>query len=947
MVGAHKMLGVRTTVLVVVVSLASSLMVTAGVRTVQHLSAPQLYAPVPVSVDLPHAAGHPSTLLFGMHGSPLSAGAGAVLARRDATGLVSALTQSGQLAGQAIIPTDQLLRPRAARVTYASTATALLMQTPALATNSPILAALIESEAATSPAAQRLTTLLAQEASADANYLSAPSPSLAPAMAAASAEVSSRLRQVLSPPGTTAKPAGLAAVNPRIAAAMSPMVYSSASRAALSPVTATSPTNRSRSAGTPPDRLVLYDTTGASACASHSISDALCVQSTDLKLPAPPVLAMTNWTGGWQLAFADAPTLATTGGLRLPFAALPPVVNSPPTISGLVFTAISAGSHVLITDNACRLMHAQLTGDCNNNNFVQEVGRELFGQLTLAADGTQLVMSVDQQLEHTSIGVVGSGTLASLAGSQIETAAWSADWQLTVVTQFIVPAEGLLLDLIPFGDKTGDEAAVDTAAETETTGQARGQTKQQTEEQVIKSEEDSQTVEHLPSTAAEVPAGKVKQAADAFQKARTAQDELATVQQELNVADQVFQAAKLDYQQAKAQFPAGSPQVAQAYLRQQRAADAKGPLTTAASQAQTNAETAWATAQSKSKGTTVGASLEEDAAGTFFELADAYRDVIVAAVQEFAHGQTQQGFLTLLPLIDVTVEHFGTELLELAFHNLPLTLLRFTEGAAASSVLALIPGVNILLLVVKIFDVSSTAFGLVQDLENIARTAALASVHTFPPIFGNYRQGTRDVPAMFLGAANLGDLANAVQHKPSGLLLIRTTTVCPNTVIVPLAPLQGRHVGILNTSDAVDLHFAAGFGGIAATESLAQAVDFAAVHTSTPLGAGGVAFADPPAVGQPVTVTDEGNGVTRSFTGVMQDEITSGGQVIAFTVSAPSSVALSSTARYVGGFVMATIHGQPQLVGLAELEQNGSLVALAGPGVDDLVSRVADCQGAE
>lgn len=116
MVGAHKLLGVRTTVLVVVVSLASSLMVTAGVRTVQHLSAPQLYAPVPVSVDLPHAAGHPSTLLFGMHGSPLSAGAGAVLARRDATGLVSALTQSGLLAGQAIIPTDQLLRPRAARV---------------------------------------------------------------------------------------------------------------------------------------------------------------------------------------------------------------------------------------------------------------------------------------------------------------------------------------------------------------------------------------------------------------------------------------------------------------------------------------------------------------------------------------------------------------------------------------------------------------------------------------------------------------------------------------------------------------------------------------------------------------------------------------------------------------------------------------------------------------
>jgi hypothetical protein len=78
MVGVHKLLAVRTTVLVVVVSLASSLMVTASVRTVQHLRAPQLYAPVPVTVDLPHAAGHPSTLLFGMHGSPLSGGAGAV-----------------------------------------------------------------------------------------------------------------------------------------------------------------------------------------------------------------------------------------------------------------------------------------------------------------------------------------------------------------------------------------------------------------------------------------------------------------------------------------------------------------------------------------------------------------------------------------------------------------------------------------------------------------------------------------------------------------------------------------------------------------------------------------------------------------------------------------------------------------------------------------------------
>lgn len=914
MVRVHTLLGVRATVLVVVVSLASSLMVTAGVRVVQHLSTPKLYAPVPVSVDLPQAAGHPSTLLFGMHGGPLSGGAGAVLARRDATGLVSALTPSGALVGQAIIPADQLLRPRTAHVTYASTATALLMQTPALATNSPILATLIENEAATSPATQRLARLLAQEARSDANYLSAPSPSLAPAMAAATADVSARLRQVLSPPGTIARPAALAAVNPRIATAASPVVHPSVPRVALSSVTATSPTNPSAlSAGTPPDRLVLYDTTGASACASHSISDALCVQSTDLQLRAPPVLAMANWTGGWQLAFADAPTLATTADFRLPFAALPPVVNAPPTISGLVFTAISAGSHVLITDTACRLMHAQLTGDCNNNNFLQQLGRELLGQLTLAAQGTQLVMSLDQQLEHTSIGVVGPGTQASLGGSRIESAAWASDWLLTVVTQFIVPAEGLLLDLVPLGGKSGDDAAVDTEAETETTGQARGQTKQQTEEQVVKSEEDSQSVQRLPSTDSKVPAGKVNEAATAFQAARAAEDQLAAAQQRLD---------------------AGAP-------------SSRGGLAVTRNYQRTKANAAWATAQTKSKGTTVGASLEEDAAGTFFELATAYSDAIIAAVQEFAHGQTQQGFLTLLPLIDVTVEHFGKELLELAFHNLPLTLLRFTEGAAAGSLLALIPGVNMLLLGVRIFDTSSTAFGLVQDLQNIARTAELRSVHTFPPIFDNYRQGTRNVPAMFLGAANLGDLANAVQHKPSGLMLIRTSTVCPNTVIVPLAPLQGRHVGILNASDAVDLHFAAGFGGVAATASLAQAVDFAAVHSSTPLGAGGVAFADPPATSQPVTVTDEGNGGTRSFTGIMQDEITSGGQVIAFTVSAPPSVGLSSTPRYVGGFVMAAIHGQRQLVGLAEVEQTGLLVALAGPGVDDLVNRVADCQTPE
>jgi len=188
---------------------------------------------------------------------------------------------------------------------------------------------------------------------------------------------------------------------------------------------------------------------------------------------------MANWTGGWQLAFADTPTLATTADFRLPFAALPPVVNAHPTISGLVFTAISAGSHVLITDSACRLMHAQLTGDCNNNNFLQQLGRELLGQLTLAAHGTQLVMSLDQQLEHTSIGVVGPGTQASLGGSRIESAAWASDWLLTVVTQFIVPAEGLLLDLIRLGGEAGNDAAVDTAAETETTGQAGGQTKQQ------------------------------------------------------------------------------------------------------------------------------------------------------------------------------------------------------------------------------------------------------------------------------------------------------------------------------------------------------------------------------------------------------------------------------------------------------------------------------------
>jgi hypothetical protein len=44
---------------------------------------------------------------------------------------------------------------------------------------------------------------------------------------------------------------------------------------------------------------------------------------------------------------------------------------------------------------------ARTSGDCNNNNFVQQLGRELLGQLTLAAKGAHLVMSLGPVAEHT------------------------------------------------------------------------------------------------------------------------------------------------------------------------------------------------------------------------------------------------------------------------------------------------------------------------------------------------------------------------------------------------------------------------------------------------------------------------------------------------------------------------------------------------------------------
>jgi len=49
----------------------------------------------------------------------------------------------------------------------------------------------------------------------------------------------------------------------------------------------------------------------------------------------------------------------------------------------------------LLTSPRTRAL-ARTSGDCNNNNFVQQLGRELLGQLTLAAKGAQLVMSLDQ-----------------------------------------------------------------------------------------------------------------------------------------------------------------------------------------------------------------------------------------------------------------------------------------------------------------------------------------------------------------------------------------------------------------------------------------------------------------------------------------------------------------------------------------------------------------------
>jgi hypothetical protein len=701
------------------------------------------------------------------------------------------------------------------------------------------------------------------------------------------------------------------------------------------------------------------------------VTAALCLDNTfPLSLPNP-LLNATDWSGGWQLLFRSSQLAPASGGLQIPFALLPPIVNAPPTIAGLLTTVLSAGVNDLASATICRKLKSAFVNAalCSQPTGLSQLMHQLLSELTLAGSSQAVqIPLVDpslsppqrKQLETSPISAVGLGNPLGLNGSLTERAAYGASFVMSIATQLVLPAIQLIGDDDQNEEENHDVAQPTEERPAETAAQAK---EAETERSSI--EDQISSLEHsLPSS-------------DEISKAQTEADRAITVARgKPGDTDPSFWAGKRDAEQAKvtaaeqnvttveAQVAAGTASQKDLQHAKARLAGYRGWVTRyenarAATQKLTDLndtrdEIQQKVARAKSKLANQPSSIRTtggliaQAFSKLLEIALEYPHDIAQAYAAIKSGNPSAVYRYVKPI--------ENRLLQDAAILAPLAVndaIQYGEGALVGTALKLCPPCTV-------FDTVSNLFGYAQNVVDLAETLTIPPRHDYPAIKTNYRRGSTPgqlaklylgaIPAQALAGGVVGVAANALLGKltgQAGPFVTNITTVCPDTVIVPDAYVSGRVVGILNISNLADLHLAAGFGSIKHTASLGgKAVSFAVVQSLTPLGAGGASFADPPAQGSTVHVSSEGEGLDyRDFNGRVVSQISSGGQPVVEFVAPDRGTRLASS-RPVGGFVYSTTgRSAGQLVGLAEDENGGQLVVLTGPGVADVTSKVPECVG--
>jgi hypothetical protein len=1011
-------------------SLIASAAILAAVRVVQHATAPQ-FERAPVRVDLAAARDRPRNVVFALHASTLSHDRATVSARTHATGLLLATTHDGTPVGEAIVPRDPLLKRSPVTVNYETTAASLVLETPALITSSPLLATLITSECRRSGQVAALAAVLRSESAARSDYLTFPD---------------RRLRRALR--------AAVADVSRRVAADLAPGQSVTASAAPAPPAIEPLPNN-----------IVLRDTTGTTACSTHAVTDALCLSHTyPLGSSSNPQLSAADWSAGWQMLFLSSQLHPSRSQIGLPFALLPPVVNAPPTIASLITTAVSTG--VYNAPKACYRVKAQLIGheDCSDRSVTQRISRAILEQLTLAGHSDNVRMPLTPLLEHEPISAVGFGRMPGPGASRTESLAWGGSLVLSSVTQLIVPAIQLILDVPrnlkmqrePTGrDERGRGPA--TLARRLFHSRLREFRALKKEVEGLRREVGDLSVKVTPRAREELhlraqldvrtARSDVSAARDAFNSAQdkylTAKNDLrradaagkATPQQRRHTSDLLRQRTKKAKRLKAAQDRLGAaenelelldPTHPSTSARMAALGKARGDVAAAqkdlaaANAALAKADTNLSAAQARgATGRTLGGyraartraannvkaaqkrldSLE--AARAYATNADQlikaqanlqqkqgqldreYNEmrseavksglepiatdvnsltaVLAAAVLQIAHDDHTQiacayeamraddsnRAATCLQPVMQDLALYSPAIVSLATDRLK----QFAIGAPVGLLVYAIPGIDVI-------DFTSNLFGFAQNSENMIRTASIPDRHDFPTIAANFPHGDREghvaklvlaaIPHDYLTHPKLLAAAVAAQHVTGrhAVFAMRTTTVCPDTVIVPDTDAEGRVVGILNYSNWTDLHLAAGFGDIARTVSLDGAVDFAAVRSAMPLGAGAASFGDAPAQDARLHVEDEGSELeNRTFDGHVTKQIPDTDRPLVVFVRPDAGPDLTAD-RGAGGLVFATTgRNAGELVGLVGAEHDGQLVVLTGAGVAEVTAEACSEEG--
>ena len=196
-----------------------------------------------VSVALPDALA-PTAVVVGTRVVDLQELRAKTANRRGAAGIVSAIDREGRVVGQAVVADDVVLRPAPrVRIDSSTTAESLVLQSPQLVTDSPILVALTLSATRRAPGFAALVAEVERGGAASADHLVRPSAQLKERVVAVAGETARTLqaavaRYVEAPGGP---------VKPEFA----------------------QPAAKPKGAGTASEELFLPDKTGKSSCADH------------------------------------------------------------------------------------------------------------------------------------------------------------------------------------------------------------------------------------------------------------------------------------------------------------------------------------------------------------------------------------------------------------------------------------------------------------------------------------------------------------------------------------------------------------------------------------------------------------------------------------------------------------------------------------------------------